>query len=83
MGSDTIIDDHDANNPLRHKPLPTCLVARHHHEGDNVPGEPHPACLSSHIDVDKLDRLKTSGTETYSYDADGNRASVSPRRADE
>ena len=59
--------------------------------------EPHSACLSRHIDVDKLDRLKTSATETYNYDADGNRISLkagattyahtyqanSPRRADE
>ena len=37
--------------------------------------EPHSACLSRHIDVDKLDRLKTSATETYNYDADGNRVS--------
>ena len=38
--------------------------------------EPHPACLSSHIEFDKLDRLKTYATETYSYDADGNRISL-------
>ena len=39
--------------------------------------EPHSACLSRHIDVDTLDRLKTYATETYSYDADGNRISLS------
>ena len=38
--------------------------------------EPHPACLSSHIEFDTLDRLKTYATETYSYDADGNRISL-------
>ena len=38
--------------------------------------EPHPACLSSHIEFDKLDRFKTYATETYSYDVDGNRISL-------
>ena len=38
--------------------------------------ESHPACLSSHIEFDKLDRLKTDATTTFNYDADGNRSSI-------
>ena len=49
MGSDTIIDDHDATNPPRHEPHPTPLASWH-----DLPGEPHPACLSGYATYDYI-----------------------------
>ena len=49
--------------------------------GDRITGLS--GTVTKAFSYDKLDRLKTYATETYSYDADGSRASVSPRRADE